>query len=302
MKHKKIIVPALMALGVVLLTLQVNNISAGKNPNLREELISRINSGQITTPFPPVDITPTVFPEGGMDDLPTVESRILQVSSEQVAINEAVLESARELIGKANDTYRTPGWWHTAYQVFYLARDGNQGTMPNGLPMPTEWREDHWILVDEKGFIIKSVDIVDSGSAETSQIGVYSNGVSKNLTFSLAWEEPPQLATLGNGFLEWIENDIGAMVLESQEEILDDESVIVFTNHITMREPEETKPGYWVSSGNNIYYFSRETGFTLLFELYDIFPNGQTKLTHRVKTLVVEQIKEPPAEIMKYLE
>jgi hypothetical protein len=256
------------------------------------------------------------------DELPTLTSvatneNIYQpldsngyVTQVQIKKNEAIIEHARGLIQMANRTYGTAGWWHSSYQIYYVPSDPESSTSPSGLPMPTEWKEDHWDLVDENGLIIQSVSIQDSGDPATSQIGFYKDGVTTNLLYGMTWEEEPQPVSIGSGFLDLTVTDKSVEILEENEEMLGNQSVIVFTRKpiaapmiviggqlVEANKVENPPIGSYSRS-----YFSKDTGLLVLYEAYSLLKDGQEKLMHRISILVYEKISEPPADVLKYLQ
>lgn len=50
------------------------------------------------------------------------------------------------------------------------------------------------------------------------------------------------------------------------------------------------------------YYLSNKTGLVLQTEQYYISADGEYELIQRHTKLVEEKVKEPPAEVIKYLE
>jgi hypothetical protein len=232
------------------------------------------------------------------------------VSQLQIKKNEAIIEHAQNLIQMANRTYGTAGWWHSSYQIYYVPSDPESSTSPSGLPMPTEWKEDHWDLVDENGLIIQSVSIQNSGDPATSQIGFYKDGVVTNLLYNMTWKEEPQPVSIGSGFLDLAVTDKSVAILEENEEMLGEQSVVVFTRKpitapmiiiggqlVDANKVDNPPVGSYSKS-----YFSKDTGLLVLYEAYNLLKDGQEQLMHRINILVYEKISEPPADILKYLQ
>ena len=55
----------------------------------------------------------------------------------------------------------------------------------------------------------------------------------------------------------------------------------IYIGSQTWGKPVEIEPGNWIFGTKNIYYHSKESGFLLLFEYYQISPDGQAKLVQR---------------------
>jgi hypothetical protein len=301
MKRKAFVLYGIVIAGVTLLMIQVKSGSAN-NTNFMELLLSQTNSLQTgqssqASTVPPV----TIFSEG-MEGVPTEENIVTSINFEQVKKNEAILESARTLIEKANTVYRSGGWWHSTFQNYLIPSNPEDASLPNGLPMPTEWKEDHWALVDKNGFVIEEVSIQDTSSPETAQIGIFKDGIMTNVTFEITWKQEPYIAPLDGGFLAVAETDQNMAVLDAKEDMLNEAPVTVYTSTTTSAKPIDFQKGYLVAGGINKYYFSKDTGFLLLFEHYDVLADGQTQLTQRIATLVVEKVSEPPIDVLKYLD
>lgn len=232
------------------------------------------------------------------------------VSQLQIEKNEAIIEHGKSLIAVGNKTYGTAGWWHSSYQIYYVPSDPESSKSPSGLPMPTEWKEDHWDLVDENGLIIQSVLIQDSGDPATSQIGFYKDGVGTNLLYGITRNRDPRPVSIGSGFLALTVGDKAVVILEENDEMLDDQPVVVFTRKpvaapvliiggqiVDANEVENPAIGNYSK-----FYFSKDTGLIMLYEAYDLLKDGQVRLMHRIITLAYEKVNELPAEVAKYLQ
>lgn len=232
------------------------------------------------------------------------------VSQVQINKNESIIEHARSLIQMANQTYSTAGWWHSSYQIYYVPSDPEASTSPSGLPMPTEWREDHWDLVDENGFIVQSVSIQNSGDPATSQISFYKDGVGTNLLYGITHNREPLPVSIGSGFLDLTVEDKYLVILEEHNEMLDNHQMVVFIRkpitapviiiggQLVDADMVENPPvGSYSKS-----YFSKDTGLLVLYEAYNLLKDGQEQLMHRIITLGYERVTELPAEVAEYLQ
>lgn len=245
-------------------------------------------------------VTPTLF----------VQDNDGQVSPIQIKQNETIIEHARSLIQIANQIYGTAGWWHSSYQVYYIPSDPESSKSPSDLPMPTEWKEDHWDLVDENGLIIQAVSIQDSGDPATSQVGFYKDGVETNLLYGMTWEEEPQPVSVGNGFLNQLAADKSMVILEEKDEILGNQAVVVLTLR-PISAPMIIVGGQLVDANTvenppigsySKFYFSKDTGLLMLYEAYNLLEDGQEQLMHRIISLAYEKVNDLPAEVAKYLQ
>lgn len=284
---------AVISAAIAYFVFQSKNAAAG---DLTFE--ERLNQPPLQTPFPE-GATPVPVEDNGKD----------RVSDEQIATNEAILADIEQITEKANETYRAQGWWHYEYQVFYISSDPQSNNQPNGNPMPQEWKEESWFLVDEKGYVVESVGIQSASDGAVMQISAYKDGVVTNFSYDMTWKEEPQLLMIGSG-IDISGMDINTITMDSKEELLGNESVIGYTLS-AKSTPLTVVNGQLIDSAsvdNPVVesliqsYMSKETGLRLLYEAYNIFADGTSQLVHRINTISYEKISEPPVDILKYLQ
>ncbi len=251
----------------------------------------------------PVQATPTI---GAVMDLsmPTGPAILwATVSPAQASQNEAVLAIARPLIEKAQKVYSTPGWIHFQSKTESFRSDSS--TLPDGSPVPTKWQDDSWTLVDEHGRAVQSVSFQDTGDKKTSQIGIFQNGVWKNITFGTTSDSKEKTYPLysDSGFLDRVENDKNKAELKYDTDTIGAERVAVFTiTYAQLISFEGKKQSQATATGFTKFYFSLDTGVLLKIEDYRPSPEGQIQLNSRITILVVEKVEQPPAKFMKYFE
>lgn len=312
MKRKNLILFGVLAVGLALafFVFEARNASA-QNLTLKDIMFPKNRSNVAApqtdraTPVPQTGPTATVFPEG-MVNPPTQESNWVMNSAEQMKKNAAVVESVSKLIEKTAKIYATAGWVHIAAktEVAFLLSD----TLPDGSPMPTTWRTDTWLLLDENGYLIRGVDIQDTGSSTTSQVSIFKDGVWSNITLGMAPDSTspennrsyrPLDHTILDQALMWKD----FVVLEINDTSIGNENVLEYTVTSRSVKPYDLTGYDFSLTGSAFkYYLSKETGLVLKTEQYDITEDGQYKLIQRITTIVDEKIKEPPAEVLKYLE
>lgn len=249
----------------------------------------------VTSSPTPIPSTPTLGPVTDLS-MPTSKQAWAPVSSEQVKKNEEILAIARPLLEKARAAYITPGWLYARSRTESFGTDTS--TLPDGTPIPTKWQDESWTLINEDGLAIQSVSVQDTGNEKTSQIGIFQNGVWKNLTYGTSDEAPEKTYSipLDSGFLENTENYKDILELDYSTNQIGTEQVTVFIvsgpMHVSQSRPNKITK----------YYFSTETGLLLRIEEYEPSTEGEFELSYRIDTEVIEKVEQPPAEAMKYFE
>lgn len=306
MKRKTLaILGAIVAvLTLVLFVLQAQSASA-RNITLKEILFPQIAPAQVGQVTPivteSVEPTATVFPEG-MSNPPTTETNLATINPNQMEKNEAVIETAKPLIEKAENAYLTPGWLHISSKVESFFSEST--TLPDGSPVPTEWQDDNWTLLDENGYALQYVGYTDTGIPATSQIVIFKDGIWTNITVGVgSTKKETYRPTLDGGFLADASSNINTAEPDVDEDMIGSEPVTVFTLTEKGNNPVEIgKSGYLMMGTVSKYFFSKDTGLVLKVEQFHIGPDGQYKLVERITLGVTEKVKEPPAQFLKYLE
>lgn len=102
-------------------------------------------------------------------------------------------------------------WIHVQQNIKYDNDLGNNGTLPNGMPIPSAQINDTWYHLDDKGFVTEVVSIMHSEDGEIVQVGVGSNNTGWN---SATNEKSPFEQYTIDGFdygflkkdLQWLES------------------------------------------------------------------------------------------------
>lgn len=296
MKNKNtlllIAVGCLVAIGVVLV--QTAQVSA-QGPSLKEFF----NFGQASAvvqdeerlqnpPFPDQAGGPVAVLVG-----PEVKSQ-----------NEKVVSALQKHLAAAETEYLTAGWLHIATQTeaFITASE----TLPNGDPVPTKWRSDTWFLLDSQGYVLQSVGFQDTGSPTTSQVVVFKDGVTKNLTFGFSTLREEKYKLELSSFLTSALRYRDTLRLEMGEALLDGKPVLEVSKTEMLGEPvyvgnpPDHGPGELIGSTSTVY-FSVEEGLPLKHEQYYIYSDGRIELVQLITYIIIEKIDAPPAEVLEYL-
>jgi hypothetical protein len=221
-----------------------------------------------------------------------------KIDKKQADQNVDAIAKVKQLISKAEKEYLTEGWLHmySSTKAFSTA----QQTFPDGSPIPTEWTNESWILLDKHGDAIKAVTVQDTGDPNLMQISVYENGAWTNISLGITSEPEKYHPTLSSGILDTASNYKDIVKFSTETSIVNGQNTFVFTTEENLNMP--------VSDGNNKqiygnvvkYYFEESSGLLVQIENYDINSTGTLEISQRILTNVTEKITEPPANILAY--
>lgn len=210
------------------------------------------------------------------------------------------------LLEKSEFLSATSIWTHSSVKTDLFITMSDK--MPDGSPMPMAYTMDNWYRLDEKGYLIQGITMVDTGFPETFQVTVYREGIWYNLILGTSTDtgnpadikpyRPAEHTILEQAFLS---KDSVRLDFEYAE--INDQRVAVYTMiHEENNAPREIGiPGYLTKGYAYKYYLSLETGNVVVMEYFYITADGKLDLVRRDTTIVEEKIKEPPTEILKYL-
>lgn len=224
------------------------------------------------------------------------------IDKKQANQNVDVVIKAKQLIGKAEKEYLTEGWLHmsSSTKAFSTA----QKTFPDGSPIPTEWTNESWMLLDKHGDAIKAVSIQDTGDPKLLQISVYENGAWTNISLGMTTEPEKVHATFSNGILDTANNYKDTIKLASETSIVNGQNTIVFITEENLKTPvsnekdkqnDQQMYGYVVK-----YYFAEASGLPVQIEDYKINSTGTLEILKRILTNLVEKVSTPPDNILAY--
>ncbi|HNB36443.1 MAG TPA: hypothetical protein PK414_09495 [Anaerolineales bacterium] len=310
MNRKTLTVIGIITAGLVVLSFVFLANTASDKENTFEEVLYPLDlpaspNAQIEAAMAtPQEEIPTIAPEN-MFPPPTLIHEGNN-DAEQLAKNAEVVNQVEALLKKSEFLSATSTWTHSSVKtdVFIAASD----TMPDGSPMPMAYTTDNWYKLDENGYLIQAITMQDTGSPKTSQVSVLKDGIWTNL-FPLFENEPNNFIETepyrpaDHTFLEqallakdWAKLDFGYSEFDGKRVA---KYSIVTYNSIFGYGTTPTPP---VKIYAYNYYLSLETGSVLMMEFFLPGDDGELHLVQRDTTIVEEIIKEPPAEILKYLE
>ena len=221
-----------------------------------------------------------------------------KIDKKQADQNVDAIAKLKQLISKAEKEYLTEGWLHmsSSTKAFSTA----QQTFPDGSPIPTEWTNENWILLDKHGDAIKAINIQDTGDPTLMQISVYENGAWTNISLGITSEPEKYHPTFSSGILDTASNYKDIVKFSTETSIVNGQNTFVFTTEENLNMP--------VSDGNNKqiygnvvkYYFEESSGLLVQIENYDINSTGALEISQRILTNVTEKVTEPPANILAY--
>jgi hypothetical protein len=301
MKRKKMVLLGILLMGLAVLFVGWQAKDAFARNMTFEELLNFPPSGRDALAQAGDDIlTPTVVVISGGTPNPLAQGsdpNLVPISLEQIKKNEAIIESMKILIKKADKKYVTAGWWHSVAQEF-MRSDLGMGSvvLSDGSPAPSdEWKDETWTLLDEKGNIIQEVSFQDFGPTVPIQVGVF-NAETDNYGVRGNSQEP----STASGFLQDANLEKNLAIFEMRDEVINDEAVVSCT--VTTRDIKAVEMGNRLVIGGYIeYFFSKDTGLLLQIDRYDFLQDGQAQLVQRITTTLMERVDEPPAEVLKHL-
>lgn len=260
-----------------------------------------LNYDEGTRAFTPDE---TSITQDSPDALPVTEdfANIVPGNSDQKDRNEKIIEEAKGLIDKANTTILTAGWLHIlSYTESFFSE---AQSLPDGSPIPTKWRDELWVLLDEDGNAIQALTIQDTGNPVTSQISEFEEGIWTSITLGTSTQDREVYRpTLDSGFLTSAVAYKDIDVLDYDNIILNGINATVFTIAENAMKPVQiAKSDVQIIGTVNKYYFANDTGTLLKVERYQITLDGQLMLTQQITTVVIEKVSQPPTEVSNYFD
>jgi hypothetical protein len=225
-----------------------------------------------------------------------------KIDKKQADQNDDAIAKAKQLIGKAEKEYLTEGWLHllSSTQAFSTA----QATFPDGSPIPTEWTNESWILLDKHGDAIKAVSIQDTGDPQLLQISVYENGAWTNISLGITSEAGKYHPTLSSGILDTAITYKDIVKLSTETGVVNGQNTFVFTTEENLNTPisdgKNQQPDEQMYGNVVKYYFAESSGLLIQVENYKITGTGVLEILQRISMNVTEKVTEPPADILAY--
>lgn len=223
-----------------------------------------------------------------------------KIDQKQADQNVDAIAKAKKLISRAEKEYLTEGWLHmsSSTKVFSTA----QQTFPDGSPIPTEWTNESWVLLDKHGDAIKAVNIQDTGDPKLLQISVYENGAWTNISLGMTSEPEIYHPSFSSGILETASTYKDIVKLSTESSLVNGQNTFVFTTEENLNMPvSEGKNKDQQIYGNVVkYYFAESSGLLVQTENYKINSAGMLEISQRISMNITEKVAEPPANILAY--
>jgi hypothetical protein len=179
-----------------------------------------------------------------------------------------------------------------------------QQTFPDGSPIPTEWTNESWILLDKHGDAIKAVSIQDTGDPKLMQISVYENGAWTNISLGITSEPEKYHPTFSSGILDTASTYKDIVKFSTETSVVNGQSTFVFTTEEKLNTPvsegKNTQQDQQIYGNVVKYYFAESSGLLVQIENYKINSTGTLEISQRILTNVTEKVTEPPANILAY--
>ena len=233
-------------------------------------------------------------------ELQTDFSNSKKIDEKQAGQNVDAVDRAKQLIGKAEKEYLTEGWLHisSSTKAFSTA----QQTFPDGSPIPTEWTNQNWVLLDKQGDAIKAVNIQDTGDPKLLQISVYENGAWTNISLAMTSEPELYHPSLSGGILEAASTYKDILKFSAETSRINGQNTFVFTTEENLNLPvsEGKNKDIQIYGQVDKYYFAESSGLLVQIENYNINSTGTLDISKRIVMNVTEKVTEPPTDILAY--
>lgn len=286
MRKKKNLVPALLALLLIVFGLLIYTEASAQAPNWLSWLVP---SGQ--DPAAPVQVQEALGPNSISEQTsPTTNDPI---STSNLEIQQVIEKNNTEAI-----TLLTPGFLHISKerQIF----SSNSATFANGEPIPTFEKIDEWYQLEEGGQVIAYVSITDTGDPASTQTVVYKDKKFTNLTFpNLASTEPEDffLKTLDFGFADIFSGKKSVDLTVSKEG-----NETKFSIMTLIENPEANAKGVQYSAIRENYSISNDTGLIKQIGRDYIDLDGNEIQAFTLQILGIERIEAFPEDISAFFE
>jgi hypothetical protein len=213
-----------------------------------------------------------------------------------------IFKEAEKLIRKAESVYLTEGWLHISSMTESFAPDSV--TLLDGSPTPTKWKDELWVLLDNKGNAVKAVTLQDTGDPTTSQVSVFDQGIWTNLTLGTSSQEVEVYKpTLDSGFINSFVPYKNSVVLDQYREIVNGQDVVVFVSTEKYKSPVKIAKDNKVKELDGAgykYYFSPDTGLPVQIDDFFLNLDETMEISQRISNILVEKIDNPPDTILNY--
>lgn len=212
----------------------------------------------------------------------------------------ALLEA---LNAKSTLTMNKPGWVYTQETTKYAPSQDN-GTLPNGEKIPSEYSVESWFHVNEKGLSFEGVSIMTALDGRMIQVSVSASGKTWNSAIEEQESVYPQpLSALDFGFLMEaadFQKRTGREPEMTTSEV-DGKAVIIFTLDEKLSEPIVTvdSPSAIIAV-KTIAIYDADSGNLLTIEKSFLHEDGSKN--QYSSSLIVEVGIEPPDSVFKLIE
>ncbi len=221
-----------------------------------------------------------------------------KIDKKQGDQNVESIAKVKQLISKAEKEYSTEGWLHisSSTKAFSTA----QQTFPDGSPIPTEWTNESWILLDKHGDAVKAINIQDTGDPRLMQISVYENGTWTNISLGMTNEPEKYHPTFDGGILDTASTYKDIVKFSTETSAVNGQNTFVFTTEENLNTPTSEGNNKQIYGNVVKYYFAESSGLLVQIENYNINSTGELEILQRILMNVMEKVTQPPANILDY--
>lgn len=221
-----------------------------------------------------------------------------KIDEKQADQNADALAKVKQLINQAEKEYLTEGWLHISSST--KAFSSVQQTFPDGSPIPTEWINENWILLDKHGDAVQAVNIQDTGDPRLMQISVYENGFWTNVSLGIANKPEKYHPTLDGGILDTAGAYKDIVVFSTEASIINGQNILIFTTEENLNTPVSEGNAKQIYGNVVKYYFAESSGLLVQIENYNINSAGALEIAQSILMNITEKVAKPPADILDY--
>lgn len=228
--------------------------------------------------------------------LPTVI--VSTIAPEKVEETDKLLQEIQSQIDETNKKYLKNGWLHIVYQTKNSVT--SDGTIGDGISIPTEYIMENWYLLEDDGAIKTSaVSFMRDTAGNVVQYSVLYKGKWHNKTLNDITDASPFAPKIDFGFA----NRAAEMHQSISKQDLKTENLVSYTLPIQLAAPIQLA-GYDQPTQGTVEkaYFHADGSGLFRLETYMILPDGKQVLDSVTTMLILENLEKPSEEIVKILD
>lgn len=216
----------------------------------------------------------------------------------------ADLEALAALKDKAAKELSKPGWIHFSYQVVSENAPDSNGRLSNGQVIPVNYTADGWFRLNEEGLVFESVSLMIDEKGQVGQVGIFRDGVGRNLPTNDERAKDPFELFFDFGFTrDAIQAKAEKSEVVQKDAVLDGKSALLYIVRNNYSEPRKFVMFDQLLTGiEKQAYFEVATGRLLKLSTIVTLADGTEQIDSEVRSIVIETDQTPPDSILDYLQ